>query len=330
MKAAIYYALGGPDVLKVENVPVPQIKANDEVLVHIIAASVNPVDWKLRQGKMMSPSLPCIPGCDFSGVVVRVGTDVHNVKAGDEVYAYGRHDGATAQYIVVQSSTLSKKPSNLTHQQAASLPVVALTTVQGFQKANIAANSGAKVLIHAGAGGVGSFAVQYAKALGCYVATTCSTANVEFVRGLGADLVIDRNTQKFDEIVKDYDMVFSTIPGETEDRSWKCLKKSGTLVAITADDSKVAKYGKLGVVPMFGEVAWNFVSGAIVGPSYSIFMCAALGSQLDLVRTLVEAGKIKPIVSKVYQLTEIAAAHTESESGKTRGKLVVTLPPLSA
>jgi 2-desacetyl-2-hydroxyethyl bacteriochlorophyllide A dehydrogenase len=304
-KAVRIHQFGKAEVLSYEDAPMPVIKA-DEVLVKIHASSINPVDWKVREGYLkdfIPHTFPLTLGWDFAGEIVAVGSDVSNWKAGTAVYArpdIGR-DGAYAEYIAVRANEIAAKPASINWQQAAAVPLVALTAWQSlYEGANVQA--GERVLIHAGAGGVGTFAIQLAKLRGAYVITTTSTKNVELVKALGADEVIDYTQNDFSTL-RDIDVVFDTMGGDIQDKSWQTLKRGGRLVSITSQPSDESA-ALVGATPLYCFVQPN-------------------ATQLQALAELIDAGKIQIIIDSVYTLKDIAAAHAKSESGRTRGKIVI-------
>ncbi|HUL12015.1 MAG TPA: NADP-dependent oxidoreductase [Methylococcaceae bacterium] len=306
MKAVRIHAYGGPEVLRYEEVLRPE-PGPGEVLIRVHAAGVNPVDWKIREGylkQMLHHSLPLIPGWDVSGVVAAMGPGAVRLKAGDEVYSRPdiARDGAYAEYIVVGETEVALKPKTIDHVHAAAIPLAALTAWQSlFDAAGLGA--GQKVLIHAAAGGVGSFAVQLAKWKGAQVIGTASKGNHDFVRNLGADEAIDYQTTRFEDMVRDVDVVFDTIAGETQKRSWKVLKKGGILVSILGQ-------------PSAEEAAAHGVRQA------SVFVQPS-AMQLDEIAKLVDSGKLRPIVETVLPLAEARRAQELSQTGHTRGKIVL-------
>jgi NADPH:quinone reductase-like Zn-dependent oxidoreductase len=224
MRAVRLHAFGGPDVLKIEETPRPEPKSG-EVLIRVHGAGVNPVDWKIREG-YTNHKLPLVPGWDVAGVIEKVGPEVTSLKPKDEVYGYFdlSRNGAYADYVAVPAEEVALKPKSLDFTKAAAVPLAALTAWQGlFDVGGL--KPGQKVLIHAAAGGVGSFAVQFAKWKGAHVIGTASGRNVQFVRELGADEVIDYTKTAFEEAVDNVDLVFDTMGGETQKRSWQVLKK---------------------------------------------------------------------------------------------------------
>ena len=307
MKAAIVKAYGNK--VEVTDIARPAL-LDDSLMIEVHATSVNPVDNLIRAGylKGMLPlSLPYTVGNDVSGVVTAVGKDVTSFKVGDAVFArpQSMQSGTFAEFVVVKAVDAAHKPANLSHEQAASLPLVALTAWQALiTKGHL--QSGQKVLIHAGSGGVGSIAIQLAKNVGAFVATTTSSDNVEMVRALGADVVIDYKSQKFEDMVHDYDLVFDTLGGATRERSYAVLKKGGLLVSIIApaDTSGIAE--KLGV-------------------KSEVFFMSPSGEQLAQIGALAEQGIIKPLIDKTFSLDNAQAAFDYSQSGRAKGKIVVTV-----
>lgn len=306
MKAVVIKEYGKADVLKYEEVEKPAPKV-DEVLIKVKIAAVNPVDWKIRDGlgEMFGMKLPLILGCEVSGKVESVGANVKNFKAGDEVFAYlGSHEGGYAEYVCAKEIETSKKPENIDFENAAAIPVGALTAWQAmFEKGNL--QSGQKVLIHAAAGGVGSMAVQLAKAKGAYIIGTASGKNEQFVKDLGVDEFIDYTKQKFETVVKDVDVVLDTIGGDTQERSFQVLKKGGVLVTL--------------VQPPSPESAEKY------GVKAEMLNMQPNAEQLAEITELAANGKLKTHVETVLQFSEIVKAHELSEAGKTRGKIVLKM-----
>lgn len=306
MKAVRVHEYGGPEVLKYEDAPRPQA-GPDEVLIRVHASSVNPVDWKVRAGylqQMMKYKMPMIPGWDVSGVVEAVGAGAARLKAGDAVYALCdiSRDGTYADYVVVKEAVVALKPKSIDHTTAAAIPLAALTAWQALNDgAKLAA--GQTLLIHGAAGGVGTFAVQFAKMKGARAIATASKKNHEFLRSLGADETIDYNTTKFEDVVHGVDAVLDTITGETMERSWQVLKKDGVLVSILEPPSpeKAAAHGV--------RCHHTFVQGNM--------------EQLNEITKLVDAGKLKIIIEKVFPLAEARAAQESNATGHTRGKIAL-------
>jgi NADPH:quinone reductase-like Zn-dependent oxidoreductase len=309
MKAVRIHNYGGPEVLQYEDAPRPQPESG-EVLIRVYAAGVNPIDWKVREGYMKDlwpHKFPLIPGWDLSGVVEAVGpgpASAGRFKKGDEVYSVPdvSRDGAYAEYIVVRESELALKPKSLHHVRAAAVPLAAVTAWQALFDAG-QLKRGQRVLIHSGSGGVGHVAVQLAKWKGAHVLATASTKNQELLRELGVDEPIDYTKQKFEDVARDVDLVLDLIGGETQERSWSVLKNGGVLLSLVQPPS-VEKAKALGVRAAF-------VAGH---PS---------GAQLAEIAHLIDSRKLKPIVERILPLLEVRRAHELSQSGHTRGKIVL-------
>lgn len=330
MRCILTESYGGPEVLQVEEVPVPQVGPNG-VLVRVQATSVNPLDWKLRQGLLrpvMDLRFPVILGCDFSGVVEKVGNSVTLFKPGDEVYGFkdGRvgktYRGTYAEYAVVPEKVLARKPANLGHEGAAAMPVAAVSAWQGLVKHG-KIKAGSRVLIHAGAGGVGSFAIQIAKAFGAYVAATASGRNQDLLRELGADLPINYEQERFEQKISGYDLVLDNVGKSVWGGSLRALKAGGRLVSLVPPSPKEPA-GKLRFFASTGsQIAGWVLRGLLTGKILTLLMVRPLGGELEKLTALVEAGKVKPVIQKIYPLEEIAEAHRVSEQGHVRGKLVI-------
>ncbi|MFD4926970.1 NADP-dependent oxidoreductase [Streptomyces goshikiensis] len=309
MKAAVINQYGQVrDVVRVTDVPVPAVGPRD-VLIEVRAAGVNPVDHLIVKGFLSTgePSRPLVIGNELAGVVTQVGAEASRFSVGDEVFSRvdPRVGGAFAEYVTVDESLVAAKPSRLTFEEAASLPLVALTALQALtEQADV--RSGTRVLIHGGAGGVGSAAVQIAKQLGAEVVATAGSGSVELVRELGADRVIDYRTEKFEEVVSDVDVVLDTIGGETQDRSFGVLKSGGTLVSIVAIPDAEAK-----------KARWNVEARS--------FFMRPQGEQLAHLAGLVESGQLRPIVETVFPLDEASEALQKVERGGARGKTVISV-----
>ena len=305
MKAVRAHEYGGPGVLQYEEAPQPQ-PAADEILVRVVAAGVNPVDAKVRAGLFKQPGakLPLIPGYDISGVVEKKGAKVTKFEVGNEVYAYlslGRA-GAYAEYAIAKENEAAHMPKTLIHEEAAAVPLAALTAWQALLE-TAKLRDGQTVLIHGGSGGVGSFAVQIAKARGAKVSATASEANQQFLKELGADVTIDYRAQKFEEVAKNVDVVLDTVAGETLKRSYGVVKKGGFIVSIL-DQPEKAELNKRGIRG----------TAILVRPS---------GDQLAEIAQLIDAKKVKPIVSQTFPLAGATKAHVAIETGHTRGKIVL-------
>src|SRR5213596_1675558 len=306
MKAIVIHEYGGPEVLKYEDVPRPDPK-DDQILVRVIAAGVNPVDGMIRSGmfaKYEKAAFPMIPGADVAGIVEKVGGKITKFKVGDPVYAYVslKNGGGYAEYAVATEGEASPKPKSLTHVEAAAVPVVALTAWQALvDTANLSA--GQTVLIHGGSGGVGTFAIQIAKARGAKVIATASTANQDLLKQLGADVAIDYTKQKFEDIAKDVDVVMDTVGEDTLARSYGVVKKGGFIVSLVArpDRAELEKHGIRGA-PM-----------SVVPNS----------DELAEITKLIDAKKVKVIVSQTFALADAAKAQEQAATGHTRGKIVL-------
>jgi NADPH:quinone reductase-like Zn-dependent oxidoreductase len=306
MNAIRMHSYGGPEVLQYEDAPRPQIRKG-EVLVRVHAAGVNPLDWKVRSGSLngfIQHKLPLIPGWDVSGVVEEVGPGVSQFMKGDEVFAMAdpTRDGAYADYIAVPEAALALKPESLYHVRAATVPVSALTAWRAlFDLGQLQARQ--RILIQGGSGGVGHFAVQLAKWKGAYVIATASTKNQELLRKLGADETIDYTTQEFEKLPEKVDLVLDTIGGETQERSWRVLKKGGALLSLVQPPS-VEKARRFGVRGMMCSVQPD-------------------GAQLGEIAKLIDSAKLKPVIDRILPLSEARRAHELTQDGHIRGKIVL-------
>lgn len=330
MKAFFINRYGKSDVLTLGELPEPALR-DDDVLVQIHAAGVNPVDNKIRDGefKLLLPyKMPLILGTDLAGVVVRVGPRVRRFKVGDEVYARPDDDriGTFAELIAIGEGSLALKPANLSMEEAASIPLVALTAWQTlFEKGGL--KRGQKVLIHAGSGGVGTIAIQLAKHVGATVATTASAVNTDMLRGLGADIVIDYRKDDFSSKLKDYDLVIDTQGGDILKRSLRVLKPGGKLIGIAGPPDP--EFAKLRGVNAFVGFVMRMLSHGIrkaarrSGASYSFHFMTANGQQLGEITKLIEANHIRPVVDRVFPFEETRQALAYVETGRTKGKVVI-------
>lgn len=313
--------------------PDPQVGA-DDVLVRIHAASVNPLDLKLRNGdfKAILPyRLPFVLGNDLAGVVVQVGSAVTRFAVGDEVYARPDKDriGTFAELIAVHQDDMAIKPATLTMEEAASLPLVALTSWQALvERAQV--QPGQKVLIHAGSGGVGTIAVQLAKQLGAHVATTASTAKVDLVKELGADVVVDYKQQAFETVLNGYDVVLDTLGGDTLEKSLQVLKPGGKVISIAGPpDAAFARELGTNAVLRLAMSALSFKTRRRAKRrtvTYSFLFMKASGDQLRHLTALIDAGKIRPVVDRVFPFEETRQAMEYVEKGRAKaGKVVVAM-----
>ncbi len=307
MKAVRIHAYGGPEVLYYEHeVPRPALRP-DDLLIRVRAAAVNPVDWKIREGKlkgMLHHDLPLTLGWDVSGEVLEVGPEAKGFAVGDEIYARPdiERDGAYAEYIAIKATDAAHKPAALDHIQAAAVPLTALTAWQVLIE-TAGLKAGQTVLIHAATGGVGSIAVQLAKAYGAQVIATASAVNTGLVKQLGADQFIDYTQTRFEDAVKAVDVVFDTVGGDTQQRSWQVLKPGGLLVSVVSPPpaTVAAEHG----------VRSAFV---FIHPS---------GKQLTAIARLIDEKRITPLIHTVLGLSEVRQAHTISQGGHARGKIVL-------
>ena len=306
MKAVVAHEYGAPDVLKYEDAPRPEPKEN-ELLVRVIACGVNPADPLVISGRLakeFGTHLPLIPGYDVAGVVEATGAKVTKFKKGDAVYGYALFGGGWAEYAVLAENEAALKPKAATFVEAAAVPMGALTSWQSLiDTAKLTA--GQTILIHGGSGGVGSFAVQIAKAKGAKVIATASTGNQDLLKQLGADVAIDYTKTKFEDVAKDVDVVFDTVGRDTLARSYPLVKKGGIVTTIVSrpDPAQLEKFG------IRGSSVWSHPDG----------------NELAEITTLIEAGKIKPVVGQVMPLTEAVKASEQAETHHTRGKLVLKI-----
>jgi len=312
------------------DVPTPEL-GDDEVLVEVHAAGVNLLDAKIRNGefKLILPyRTPFVLGHDVAGIVVKVGRNVQQFKSGDEVYS--RPDdfriGTFAEFVAIKEASLAIKPKNLTMEEAASIPLVALTAWQALvEKAKI--NNGQKVFIQAGSGGVGTFAIQLAKYLGATVATTTSTANMAWVKALGADVVVDYKKDDFEKILSDYDVVLNSQDSKTLDKSFSVLKSGGKLISISGPpDPAFAEEIKAPWIVKQVIRALSFRARAKakrIHVDYSFLFMKASGSQLRQITPLIESGVIRPVVDKVFPFESTNDALAYVESGRAKGKVVI-------
>lgn len=330
MKAFIIDRYGSSEVVRASDMPEPEVR-DDDVLIQVYAASVNPVDLKIRDGKLkfiLPYRLPFILGTDLAGVVVRVGAGVRRFKAGDEVYARTDSDriGAFAELISIKEDAVAMKPKELTMEEAASIPLVGLTAWQVLiERANL--KKGQKVLIHAGSGGVGTFAIQLAKYLGAMVATTTSTANLDWVKRLGADIVSDYKKENFETILHDYDVVLDTLGGEVLEKSLRVLKPGGRLISISGPpDHHFAKDMRLSWIL---RLVMRLLSYRIRQRAkrhhvnYSFLFMRPSGDQLREIGSLIDSGIIHPVVDRVFPFESTKEALAYVENGRAKGKVIV-------
>ena len=330
MKAYAIKNYGADTQLQQVKLPVPEVRDN-EVLVKICAASVNPVDFKIRNGLLRlikSFNFPLVLGFDFSGIVQKTGKDVHGFRIEQKVYGCPRdsHVGTFCEYRSFDASDLAPMPSNLSFEEAAALPLTALTVYQTFHQA-LDTKPGDRVLIHAGSGGVGIIALQYAKHLGLHTATTTSSRNIALVKELGADEVIDYTKESFEEKLSGFDAVIDTLGGDTLIRSFDVIKRGGVIVTLSGMPNPGSAYeNNLGHFKafLFLLASWSATRTAKQhGATYKFWMMHADGKQLREVTKLVEQGTIRPIIDRVYDLDDVQRALEHCEAGHTRGKVVI-------
>ncbi|WP_216844769.1 NADP-dependent oxidoreductase [Rhodanobacter sp. L36] len=305
MKLVRIHAFGDSNVLSLDSVPVPELR-DDEVLLRVHAASVNPVDFKIRSGgypQVGESQLPYAMGRDASGVVQRVGKNIGSVQAGAEVYAMSdMTHGTYAEYVILKADQCAVRPTSIDHAHAAAVPLAALTAWQGlFDHGEL--SNGQRVLIHGGAGGVGHMAVQFARHAGAHVIATASAHDIDFVRELGADEVIDYHGEPFEQLVKNLDVVYDLIGGDTRDRSFKVLRRGGILVSTLGEPSR-EKADEYGV--------------RVVG-----YKAKPSGEQLTRIAALIDEGEVRAHIAKTFRLEEAAAAQDFLEKGHLRGKVVL-------
>lgn len=305
MKAVRIHSFGGPEVLRLEEVPRPEPKA-DELLVHVHAAGVNPADWKTREGRFGKVPLPCIMGSDFSGVVDTLGPGNTDFRVGETVFGtVSEESGSYAEYALASVSRITEKPALLDHSTAAALPIAGLTAWQALFDAG-GLRGGQKILIHAAAGGVGGFAVQFARWKGAYIIGTASGRHLDFVRQLGADEMIDHRTHRFEDMVREADVVLDTIGGDTQQRSWSVLKKGGVLVSIVQAPSEAV---------------------AAAHGMRAVFVRCDLQKRNELaqIADLVARGQVRVYIETALPLSDARHAQELSQSGHAQGKIVLQM-----
>jgi len=313
MRAIVIDSTGAPEVLRVEEIPRPN-KVNSEFLIKVVAAGVNPIDAKTRSGKGVSaaiPSYPAVLGNDFSGIVVETPYEAHPIKVGDEVYGMvpvPRASGTYAEYVAASSLSIARKPKALSHVEAAGVPLAALTA-WGMVVEIAKAHEGQRILIHAGAGGVGHFAVQFARFFGAYVIATGSSRNSGWLKELGAHEAIDYSTSRFEDVVSNVDVVIDLVGNVHDDtgtRSLSVIRPGGLIVNAPT-----------GSWPTFIDDA------TALGLRATSYKVAPDGATLAVISRLLESGDVRVFVDQIFELTDAAESHTVLEQGHTRGKLVL-------
>lgn len=311
MKATQINTYGGSEVVEINNQVQKPTLTEDSLMVEVHAAGVNPVDWKIREGymqKMVPLKFPVTLGGDFSGIVTEVGEGVSNFKPGDEVYGQaimvGGGSGSFAEFVSAKVESVAPKPKSITQTEAAALPLAGVSALQALtEHTNL--SKGQKILIHGGAGGIGSMAIQLAKHLGAYVATTARATDAAYVKELGADKVIDYEKQSFEDVVHGHDAVFDTVGGETYTRSFKVLKKGGTIVSMTE--------------PPNTELTEKHEVKAIAQGT------RVTTERLSKLAELVDQGAITIHVGKTFPLDQAGEALAYLQAGKARGKVVIEI-----
>ncbi|RZF31481.1 NADP-dependent oxidoreductase [Paraburkholderia sp. UYCP14C] len=332
MKAFVVNRYGRKNGARAGDMPVPELR-EDDVLVEIHAAGVNPLDAKIRDGefkRILRYRLPLILGNDLAGIVVRVGSRVQRFKVGDEVYARPPKDriGTFAEFIAIREDAVALKPEALNMEEAASIPLVGLTAWQALvERAQL--KKGQKVLIHAGSGGIGTFAIQLAKHLGATVATTASGANAEWMKQLGADIVIDYRKDDFAAVLKDFDVVLDTQGGKTLEKSLHVLKPGGKVIGIAGPPDP--EFATQVNASWFLKMAVRFLSHRIRKEArrrdvdYSFLFMRADGEQLARIARLVDAAVIKPVIDRIFPFESTQEALAYVESGRAKGKVVIKI-----
>jgi len=312
MKAVVIREYGSPEVLQYQEVEPPKIKP-DQLLVKVRASCVNPVDWKIRKGMLKlitGNKFPMILGFDLSGDVVEVGSQVTRFKPGDAIYGnVGLLGGAYAELAAVPEKSVALKPTNMTYEEAASVPVAALTALQALQDlAHI--QPGQTVLINGASGGVGTFAVQIAKALGAEITAVCSTKNSDLVKSLGADRVIDYTQQDFTQDTAQYDIILDAVAKQSFSSCKQVLKPNGIYV---------------NTLPTPETIVQSVLTAFIPGKKAKFILETARSQDLLYLKELIEAGKIRSVIDRTFPLQELAAAHAYSESERAVGKIAITV-----
>lgn len=313
MQAAVINQYGSPEVLEYRSVDTPYIKS-DQVLIRVFASSVNPIDWKIRKGMLKllpGQKFPMILGFDIAGEVVGVGDQLSQFKVGDAVYAYSNQfpGGAYAEYVAVPGKVTAPKPANLSFPEAAAVPLAATTALQGLRDEGML-KAGQRVLINGASGGVGVFAVQLAKALGAEVTAVCGTKNIDLVKGLGSDRVIDYKQSDFTQETTTYDLVFDAVGSRSFSECKRVLSAKGIYVTTQ---------------PFPSNFVQGLLSNVLSGPTAKVIVARANTGDLLYLKEQIEHGKIRSIVDRTYSLAEIAEAHRYSEEGHAVGKIAIAV-----
>jgi NADPH:quinone reductase-like Zn-dependent oxidoreductase len=313
------------DSLDFQEVEIPEVLEND-VLIEVVASATNPIDNLIIEGFLKDISqlqFPAPIGFDVSGIVAKKGNKVTDFEIGDKVFSRvpTKHPGSFAEFIAVDSSAVAHMPNNVTYEEAASIPLVGLTSLQSLERVSI--KEGDRVLIHAGSGGVGSFAIQYAKSKGAYVFTTTSTDNVSWVKSLGADRVIDYKTENYKDIVDNIDIVFDTLGKNYTIEAFDVIKEGGRVTSIKGPfDEETAKLFGMSNYKIPEDLVKAIVNKKAV---YKLTMMQPNGKQLTFIKQLIEEGKIKPVVDKVFPFHEAINALMFQKTGIAKGKIVIKI-----
>lgn len=330
MKALIFKRYSKSDQAVFADIPKPALKP-DEILVRVYAVGLNPIDTMIPKGSfkpILRFQLPATLGSDLSGVVIETGSRVTRFKVGDAVFAsiFDLGTGSLAEFAVVPERAAALKPSNLDFVQAASIPMVGLTAWQAL-KERAQLRPGQKVFIPAGAGGIGTFAIQLAKHLGAKVGTTTSTANVDLVRSLGADEIVDYKKQEFETVLQDYDVVLGTVRGDALNKSVGILKSNSRIVSLVGPPD--VAFARSRDMNFFMKAVFGLLSGGIIrrakkrATAYSFLFVRPNGGQLAEIGKLLTTGKIRPVIDKVFPFEQAKEALAYLEKGRSRGKVVV-------
>lgn len=313
MKAVVFDRYGSVEELQYRELEKPIAKSN-ELLVQVRASSVNPVDWKIRQGHLQlltGFNFPRIVGSDISGVVVEIGREVTKFQPGDEVYTFlnPMTGGACAEYCTVPESAAAIKPKNITHAEAATVPIAGLTALQALRDLG-EIKAGKQVVINGASGGVGTFAVQIAKAMNAEVTGVCSAKNRDFVNSLGANFVLDYAEVDFTKQAQKYDIILDAVSTRTFAECENVLQAEGVYIS---------------TLPSLDNLAPMFLSLLVPGKKAKIIVANANTKDLDILRELIESDRVDPIVDRAYSLQEVAAAHAYSETGRAVGKIAISI-----
>lgn len=313
------------DSLSINEIEKPSVKPND-ILVEVKAASLNPIDYKMAEGhlkEMLPLKLPSTIGFDVSGVVVDKGADVNNFEIGDEIYSRVPQEqmGTVAEFVTINSDKVAKKPANISFEEASGLPLTGLTAIQALEKAGIKEDD--RILIHAGSGGVGSLAIQYAKAKGAIVYTTTSSKNVDWVKALGADRVIDYKTEDYKEVANNLDIVFDTLGDDYTFEAFEIIKEGGKVTSISGPpDEETAKQMGIKDYKLPEQLSKLIKEKSAV---YKFTWMQPNAEQLKDIKTMVEDGDIKPIVDLIYSFEDGIKAYEYLATGRAQGKVIISL-----